>query len=91
MDSILLAIVQFELLLEVAKDWSSHLPPLTSPLVKPDLSFFAMKNTRRKMEDRHALCLDVNALFRLKVDESMNECAGVIDAFYLSELLVHVL
>lgn len=65
-DSILLAIVQFELLLEVAKDWSSHLPPLTSPLVKPDLSFFAMKNTRRKMEDRHALCLDVNALFRLK-------------------------
>ena len=26
-----------------------------------------MKNNRRKMEDRHALCVDVNSLFSLKV------------------------
>ncbi len=51
----------------VCEEWAASLPLMTAPVDKVDLSIFAIKNTRRKMEDRHALCVDVNALFGLKV------------------------
>ncbi len=51
----------------VCQEWAGNLPLMTAPVDKVDLSIFAIKNTRRKMEDRHALCVDVNALYGLKV------------------------
>ena len=51
----------------VCKAWHLDFPLLTAPKLKIELSLFGMKNNRRKMEDRHALCVDVNSLFSLKV------------------------
>ena len=51
----------------VCKDWSSDFPLLKAPVDKVDLSLFAIKNSRRKMEDKFALCVDVNSLYGLKV------------------------
>ena len=51
----------------VCEDWSANLPVMTAPKDKVELSIFAIKNTRRKMEDRHAVCVDVNSLYSLKV------------------------
>ena len=56
----------------VCEEWADSLPELTTPApgAKHELSLYAMKNTRRKMEDKHALCVDVNSLFGLKVSWS---------------------
>lgn len=54
------------------KEWLSEFPSLLAPLDKTELSMFGMKNTRRKMEDRYALCLDVNSLYGLKVEPLNN-------------------
>lgn len=50
----------------VCEEWSGNLPFMTAPKDKVELSIFAIKNTRRKMEDRHAVCVDVNSLYSLK-------------------------
>jgi hypothetical protein len=63
------------LLLAVCKEWLDHFPPLSCPANKTELSMFGMKNTRRKMEDRYAICLDVNSLYGLKVCH-MTWCVG---------------
>ena len=55
------------IILAVCREWLEQFPRLTAPEDKPELSMFGMKNTRRKMEDRYALCLDVNSLYALKV------------------------
>lgn len=51
----------------VCAEWAEALPFLTGPPERVELSLFAIKNTRRKMEDKHALCVDVNSLFGFKV------------------------
>ena len=53
----------------VCKDWTSQFPSLSAPAEKLDLSMFGIKNTRRKMEDRYALCMDVNSLYGLQVKD----------------------
>lgn len=69
---------------KVCEEWAKSLPVLTAPEAKCDLSLFAAKNARRKMEDRHALCVDVNSLFGLKVSvffclgEMLGHSAGYI-------------
>lgn len=52
---------------EVCRSWTESLPHLTQVPGSIELSVHAIKNTRRKMEDRHAVCVDVNSLFDLKV------------------------
>ena len=52
---------------EVCKEWMEQFPVLSAPVDKTEISMFGMKNTRRKMEDRYAICLDVNSLYGLKV------------------------
>ncbi len=51
----------------VCEEWAVNMPTMIAPADKVDLSIFSIKNTRRKMEDRHALCVDVNALYGLQV------------------------
>ena len=56
-------------ILEICQEWSETLPELTQIPGDIELSVYAIKNTRRKMEDRHAICVDINTLFGLKVRE----------------------
>lgn len=60
--SVLLAAI-----LDVCQQWAESLPQLTQVPGNIELSLHAIKNTRRKMEDRHAVCVDINSLFGLKV------------------------
>lgn len=62
MSSVLLTAIQ-----DVCRDWSESLPLLTQVPGSIEISLHAIKNTRRKMEDRHAVCVDVNSLFGLQV------------------------
>ena len=52
---------------EVCRLWAESLPPLTQVPGSIELSLHAIKNNRRKMEDRQAVCVDINSLFGLKV------------------------
>ena len=52
---------------EVCRSWAEVLPQLTQVPGSIELSLHAIKNTRRKMEDRHAVCVDINSLFGLQV------------------------
>ena len=52
---------------EVCNDWSRETPHFSSPGNKVTYSVHSIKNTRRKMEDRYAVCTDFNALFKIKV------------------------
>ena len=52
---------------EICQEWRKTLPPLTCPRERREFSIYAMKNGRRKMEDRHSICVDLNSLYGLKV------------------------
>ena len=52
---------------QVCADWSRETPHLSEPEDPVTLSIQSIRNGRRKMEDRHVVCTDVNALFCLKV------------------------
>lgn len=54
-------------IVDVCRVWGESLPNLTQVPGSINLSLHAIKNTRRKMEDRHAVCVDINSLFGLKV------------------------
>ena len=66
LDSCLLARELLKTVHTVCNDWLAEFPSLTAPLDKVELSMFGIKNTRRKMEDRYAICLDLNSLYRLE-------------------------
>ena len=51
----------------VCKEWTENLPSLTCPRQRFDISIYSAKNGRRKMEDRHSICMDINTLYGLKV------------------------
>lgn len=72
LDSELVAKGLLDAIRRVCEEWADSLPELTTPPpgAKHELSLYAMKNARRKMEDKHALCVDVNSLFGLKVSWS---------------------
>lgn len=67
LDSRLIGTAVLDIVHQVCKEWNLSFPTLMAPKHKIELSLFGMKNNRRKMEDRHALCVDVNSLFSLKV------------------------
>ena len=49
--------------------WRDSLPEFMAPPFRMDVSQHAVKNTRRKMEDKHLAFQDVNLLYGLKVIE----------------------
>ena len=54
----------------VCREWGSGdvTQPLTAPVTgKYVVSIHAIKNSRRKMEDRHECCVNVNQVFGLEV------------------------
>lgn len=52
---------------EVCERWKTELPVLPPPQPQHDTSVHAVRNRRRKMEDKHVVMHDLNALFGLKV------------------------
>ena len=52
---------------EVCKKWKDDLPELSPPHHVLYSCSHEIKNTRRKMEDRHVSLPDMNTLFELKV------------------------
>ena len=57
---------------QVGKEWRQEFPRLMGPVDRLDLSMFGMKNRRRKMEDRYALCLDLNSLYSLEASHTQS-------------------
>ncbi|XP_077996031.1 protein phosphatase 1F-like [Glandiceps talaboti] len=54
----------------ICKDWKENFPNLGLPDTVPTTSEYAIKNTRRKMEDKHVIVKDLKVLFPSKVNQS---------------------
>ncbi|KAL4223701.1 Protein phosphatase 1E [Mactra antiquata] len=54
------------LLQTICEHWMATMPEIRIDGSLPVVSFHAIKNTRRKMEDKHVIVPDLNALFGLK-------------------------
>ncbi|XP_069134647.1 uncharacterized protein [Argopecten irradians] len=55
-----------EVLYDICKKWHQKLPQLSPPSKVSKSYLCEIKNTRRKMEDRHVILPDLNSLFNLK-------------------------
>ena len=58
---------------EVCQSWLIDFPELRPSTRHLEVSYHAIKNTRRKMEDSHIIVPDLNALFGLKVRLQVGE------------------
>ena len=67
LDAQLMATALAKAVIDVCEEWSRELPPLFCAKNRPVFSVHTMKNNRRRMEDRYAMCVDVNSLFGLEV------------------------
>ncbi|XP_022103749.1 protein phosphatase 1F-like [Acanthaster planci] len=54
---------------DLCERWKTDLPDLRLPPRLHQVSLYAVKNTRKRMEDRHVIVPDLNALFNLKNDK----------------------
>lgn len=52
---------------EVCQKWNKDLPAIPIPAQVHECYHYEIKNTRRKMEDKHVMLQDMNTLFDLKV------------------------
>ena len=59
--------ITIDTLHDICKAWNEDLPELSIPSNLPQAYLYDIKNTRRKMEDRHVLLPDFNTAFNLKV------------------------
>ena len=57
---------------DVIKAWNRSPPPLVSPPTSLHVCSHAIKNTRRKMEDRHVAITDLNTLYDINVSQMLN-------------------
>ena len=62
--------------------WKANLPQLAPPNKRYTVSVHAIKNSRRKMEDRHEHYNDINHLFGLAV--SVKYVSSIISVFILT-------
>lgn len=71
-----LALTMFNTLYDICRRWSEHLPleKMKKAQMIIDVHAHAIKNTRRKMEDRHVALPYFNPLLGLKVTHA-NDCA----------------
>ncbi|XP_002931930.1 protein phosphatase 1F [Xenopus tropicalis] len=80
---------------EVISQWLEQLPPLPPPPHELCVSVHAIRNTRRKMEDRHVILQDFNMLFGIKDSIPRSYFAvfdghGGVDAANYASTYVHV-
>lgn len=72
LDSVKLARLVFNRLFEVCSSWLKDFPYRRRPQPYYETSIHAIKNMRRKMEDKHVIIPDFNTLFNIQV------CAGSV-------------
>lgn len=68
LESVKLARLVFNRLFETCCLWMKELPFRRRPQPYYETSIHAIKNMRRKMEDKHVIIPDFNTLFNLQVD-----------------------
>lgn len=73
-----LAAMTFETLAEICDSWSTDLPKVATLRPRLDIFMCAIKNTRRKMEDKHAILPEFNSLFGLE-GQPIQSFFGVYD------------
>uniref|UniRef100_A0A8C2ZR84 Protein phosphatase 1E n=2 Tax=Cyclopterus lumpus TaxID=8103 RepID=A0A8C2ZR84_CYCLU len=78
MESVKLAWLVFNRLFEVCCLWMEELPFRRRPQPYYETSIHAIKNMRRKMEDKHVIIPDFNTLFNLQ-DQEEQAYFGVFD------------
>ncbi|XP_071789962.1 protein phosphatase 1F-like [Asterias amurensis] len=54
---------------DICERWKTELPDLTLPTKLHPVSQYAVKNTRKRMEDKHVIIPDLNTLFNLGNDK----------------------
>ena len=69
----------------VCKLWAEDVPQIPMPNKLLEMSFQAIKNTRRKMEDSHTFIHDFNTLFGLQVS-GMKHAADVHKCLFKDDL-----
>ena len=69
---------------KVCQEWLQDLPPLICCRGRPEFALSTLKNGRRKMEDRHSVCVDVNTLYDFKVWTMFGPVWASPDALVLS-------
>ncbi|XP_078467734.1 uncharacterized protein LOC144730833 [Lampetra planeri] len=78
-DSVKLARLVFAKLREVCVAWQKEPPALSRQRRSFQISLHAIKNTRRKMEDRHVIFQDLNALFTSEEEEDDQAYFAIFD------------
>ncbi|KAM8900267.1 protein phosphatase 1E isoform 1-T2 [Spinachia spinachia] len=78
MESVKLAWLVFNTLFEICCQWLKELPYRRRPQPYYETSIHAIKNMRRKMEDKHVIIPDFNSLFNLQ-DQEEQAYFGVFD------------
>lgn len=68
LESVKLARLVFNRLFEMCCLWMKELPFRRRPQPYYETSIHAIKNMRRKMEDKHIIIPDFNTLFNVQVD-----------------------
>ncbi|CAN0057157.1 unnamed protein product [Lampetra planeri] len=94
-DSVKLARLVFAKLREVCVAWQKEPPALSRQRRSFQISLHAIKNTRRKMEDRHVIFQDLNALFTSEEEDDQAYFAifdghGGVDAAIYAATHLHV-
>ena len=74
----------FHQLYLTCQKWVTHLPTLQKNKFSYDISFDAIKNTRRKMEDKHFMMSDFNILHGLGSVSSVS--FDMFKSFYFLDL-----
>lgn len=80
MESVKLAWLVFNRLFEICRQWLKELPYRRRPQPYYETSIHAIKNMRRKMEDKHVIIPDFNSLFNVQVSVCTSvsvECDGI--------------
>lgn len=67
MESVKMARLVFNRLFEICCVWQKELPFRRRPQPYYETSIHAIKNMRRKMEDKHIIIPDFNTLFNIQV------------------------
>ncbi|XP_029467340.1 protein phosphatase 1E [Rhinatrema bivittatum] len=94
-ESLKLARATFSKLHEICCSWVKDFPLLRKPHLYYETSIHAIKNMRRKMEDKHVCIPDFNLLFNLEDQEEQAYFAvfdghGGVDAAVYASLHLHV-
>ncbi|XP_072272610.1 protein phosphatase 1E isoform X1 [Pyxicephalus adspersus] len=95
LESVKLAHAVFSKLHEICCNWVKDIPLCRKPHLYYDTSIHAIKNMRRKMEDKHVCIPDFNILFNLEDQEEQAYFAvfdghGGVDAAIYASIHLHV-